>query len=246
MKLSHSIAMTTLCVSLGALAAACGEEAEPGDGGATGGSSGTATGGTSGSATGGTSGSATGGTSGSATGGSAGSATGGAGGSGGSATGGSGGSGGSGGGMVDYPGSSQAEIEAFLAGNTYTMTGMGWRPEAMATDGMGVPHTANKRYFNETLIASRAAMMTGSQTRAGSMSVKDLLTNGAVVGKAAILRGTNAQGNPSWVFYCTSTEEGRCYSNSPANMKAYGTTATAANCACHSQGFVSGSAIPTP
>jgi hypothetical protein len=233
MKLSHSIAMTTLCFSFGAFAAACGEEAEPGGG--TGGAmatGGTATGGT---ATGGT---ATGGT---ATGGTAtgGTATGGASGSG--TTGGSGGSGGSGGGgFNDHPtDSSQAGIEAFLAANSYTMTGMGWRPETMATDGTGVPHKAVKRYFNETLIASRNAMMTGNMSRTGSMTVKDLLNGTTVVGKAAMLRTDTA-----WVYYCMSSEEGRCKSGSEANVVYYG-SASVAGCACHSSGLVlSGTAIP--
>jgi hypothetical protein len=239
MKLAHSIP-TVLFVSLAALASACSDDAT-GDAG-TGGTSGTATGGTGtgGTATGGTSGSGTGGSAGSGTGGTAGAGTGGSatGGSAGAATGGSSGSG-----AADYPSdSSQAGIEAWLAMNTYTMMGMGFRPESMPSDGMTAPHMLNKRYFNETIITSNAAGNMTSTHTTGSMAVKDILTGTSVIGKAAMLKTATG-----WVFYCKASEADRCYSGSTADATYYGTTGGTTGCACHSGGIiVSRMDIPAP
>lgn len=238
MRLVHPFSMTLLVSALASVSA-CSSDPEPlpdGTGG-TGmsGSGGSATGGSAGSATGGSAGSATGG---SATGGSAGTGTGGSGGG----AAGSGTSGSGGGGMMDFPSdSSQAGIEAFLMGESYKTTGMGWRPETMAGDGVTPPHLAAMRYFNETLIASKAAgnQPPAMQHTTGSMAVKEILEGTTVIGKAAMLRTMT-----NWVYYCTATIEGRCYTGSPANMVYYA-AGTAGSCACHSQGIMpSWDAIP--
>lgn len=214
----------TLLVSALASLSACSEEAEPGDGG-TGGAAtgGTATGGT---ATGGT---ATGGT---ATGGSGGMATGG------SAT------GGSGGGTPDYPtDQTQAGIEAYLMMELYK--GAGWRPEAMPGDDTATPHLATNRYFNETIIASKAA---GNRPPSmgmhapGSMSVKEILDGTTVIGKAATLRTASGQN----IYYCKSSVGTRCAASGVQNDVAYYATAVGP-CACHGSGTnTSHDAIPAP
>lgn len=223
----------TLLVSALASVSACSSEPEPPA--ATGG---TGMSGSGGSATGG---SATGGSAGSATGGSAGSATGGSGGSGGGAAG-SGTSGSGGGGMMDFPAdSSQTGIEAFLMEESYKTTGMGWRPETMAGDGTTTPHLVARRYFNETLIASKAAgnQPPAMQHTTGSMAVKEILEGTEVIGKAAMLRTMT-----NWVYYCTATVDGRCFSTAVANTPYYA-AGTAGSCACHSQGIMpSWDAIP--
>jgi hypothetical protein len=244
MKLAHSIA-TTLIVSVAALASACSDDATDDGGTATGGTGGTATGGTAtgGTATGGTAtgGTATGGTAtgGTATGGTAGSGTGGSatGGSAGSGTGGSAGSG-----AVDYPtDSTQAGIEAYLNSNVYTMTGMGWRPESMASPGTAAPHLSAKRYFNETIIASTAAGNSRNAHTLGSMSIKEILDGTTVVGKAVTLK----TGDTSWAYYCVSSVAGRCFTNSQASVPYYSTTS--GSCACHGMGInLSTMAIPMP
>ena len=237
MRLAHSIPMA-LFVSMAALVSACGDEATDDGGTNTGGSGGTSTGGT---ATGGSAGSGapTGGSAGSGTtGGSGGSATGGSAGSG--TTGGSGGSGG-GTGLNDHPtDSSQAGLEAWLAMNTYKTTGMGFRPESTPSAGTSV-HGAVLRYFNETLINSKAAGMSGNMHAAGSMAVKDIVTGTNVVGKAVMLKTAT-----NWIYYCTASEDGRCFTGSVANAVTYATTG-GGSCACHGSGTInSSSAIPAP
>jgi hypothetical protein len=236
MKLAHSIA-TTLFVSVAALTSACGDEATD-DGGTTGGTGGSATGGTAtggtatgGTATGGTAGSGTGGT---ATGGAAGSGTGGAAGS---ATGGTTGT-------PDHPTDpSQAGIEAFLQLETYKAANMGWRPEATPGED-GAPHLAAMRYFNETIIASKAAgnrPPSMGQHTAGSMSIKEILEGTTVIGKAVTLRTDSMN-----VFYCVSSADGRCGTGTMANVPVYSTT-SGGSCACHGNGANSShSAIPAP
>jgi hypothetical protein len=227
MRLSHSIPMTLL-VSMAALVSACGddpaEDSTPNTGGTS--SGGTATGGTAGAGAG------TSGAGGAGTGGSAGSGTSGSGGSGGS-------------GVVDYPtDSSQAGIEAFLAMETYKAAGMGWRPETMASAGTANPHLANKRYFNETIIASKAAgnkPPSMGQHVAGSMSVKELLDGTTVIGKAATLRTGSMN-----IFYCVASVDGRCGTGSTANVAFYGST-PGGSCSCHGSGTnISHDVIPLP
>jgi hypothetical protein len=221
MRLVHSITMASF-VTMVACVSAC---SDSGDDGASnnGGSGGTSpTGGTAGAA-----GSATSGTGGSGTSGAAGSGT----------------SGASGGGALDHPtDTTQAGIEAFLAAESYKTMGMGWRPESMPASGTGVPHGAVKRYFNETIIASKAAgnAPPTMQHTAGSMSVKEILDGTTVVGKATMLRTDSM-----WIYYCTSSMEGRCYTGSAAGSTYYGTTA--GSCACHGSGVnLSSMAIPAP
>jgi hypothetical protein len=221
MRLSHSISMTLL-VSL----SGCSDEASaPGDTSAGGmATGGTATGGT---ATGGT---ATGGT---ATGGTA------TGGAGGMATGGT-----AGGGAADHPtDQTQAGIEAYLMMELYK--GAGWRPEAMPGEDTSQPHLATNRFFNETIIASKAAgnrPPSMGQHTVGSMSVKELLTGTTVIGKAATLRSDANM----WIFYCKASEAGRCGTNTMPDVPVYTTQATQ-SCACHGSGTnTSHDAIPAP
>lgn len=215
MRLVHSISMA-LFVSMVASLSACGSDNTT-DASSNGGSGGTATGGTAG-ATSGTGGGGTGGTAGAGT------------------------SGTGGGAAADHPtDSSQAGLEAFLAMNTYTQAGMGFRPETTPSDGTSTPHLGVKRYFNETLIASKAAGKTGNGHSPGSMAVKDILTAGAVVGKAAMLRS-----DTSWIYYCVSSEAGRCYTGSMPGAVTYTTTA-GTNCACHTSGtIISIGVVPAP
>jgi len=232
MRLSHSISMT-LFVSMAALVSACSSDSGDDGGSNTGGSS------TGGTATGGT---ATGGT---ATGGTAGSGTGGAGGSGTGGAAGSGTSGSAGSGANDHPtDTSQAGIEAYLMLETYKTTGMGWRPEATASAGTSTPHLAVKRYFNDTIIASKAAgnkPPTMGQHVDGSMSVKEILDGTTVIGKAATLRAGTMN-----IFYCVASVDGRCGSGTTANTPYYGST-TGNACSCHGSGTnISHDAIPLP
>lgn len=225
----------TLFVSMAALVSACSSDSGDDGGSNTGGSS------TGGSATGGSAGSGTGGT---ATGGTAGSATGGAGGAGTGGAAGSGTSGSAGSGANDHPtDSSQAGIEAFLAMETYKTTGMGWRPEATASTGASL-HLAVKRYFNQTIIASKAAGNRPpgmGQHTSGSMSVKEILEGTTVIGKAATLRTDTMN-----IFYCVASVDGRCGTGTTANTPYYGTTSGGA-CACHGSGANnSHDAIPAP
>jgi hypothetical protein len=225
MRLVHSISMTLLVAMAASLSACSDEPPAPAGTGGTGGSAGSGAG-TAGSGAG-TAGSATGGSAGT-TGGSAGAATGGSAGT----------------GMVDYPtDSSQAGIEAFLAAASYLTPGMGWRPELTPSNGTSMPHLGVKRYFNETIIASKAAGNAppgGPQHTTGSMAIKDILNGTTVIGKAAMLRTMT-----NWVFYCTSTEEGRCYAASPANTPYY--APMTGSCGCHGSGnIVSAAEIPAP
>ena len=222
--------MTLLATALTALTG-CGDDSadDGGSGGAaTGGSAtgGTATGGT---ATGGSGGMATGGSGGAATGGGAGSSTGGSG----------------GGGVLDHPtDQTQAGIEAFLMMESYKTTGMGWRPEATPGDDAATPHLATNRFFNETIIASKAAGNRPPTTphTAGSMSVKEILDGTTVIGKAATLR-TDAN---TWIFYCKSSIGTRCASTGVQDNVAFYATA-AGPCACHGSGTNnSHDAIPAP
>jgi hypothetical protein len=231
MRLSHSISMTLLATALTALTG-CGDDSadDGGSGGAaTGGSAtgGTATGGT---ATGGSGGMATGGSGGSATGGGAGSSAGGSG----------------GGGVLDHPtDQTQAGIEAFLMMESYKTTGMGWRPEATPGDDAATPHLATNRFFNDTIIASKAAgnrPPTMGQHTAGSMSVKELLDGTTVIGKAATLR---SDAN-TWIFYCKASVADRCGTSTVADTAVF-TTSPNTNCACHGGGANnSHTAIPAP
>jgi hypothetical protein len=229
MRLAHSLPIA-LFVSMAALVSACGDEAT--DDGGTGGSSGTATGGSS---TGGTDATGGSGGSGAPTGGTGGSGAP-TGGSGGSATGGSGG-----GGSNDHPtDSSQAGLEAWLDMNTYKTTGMGFRPESTPSTGMSV-HGAVLRYFNETIITSKAAGNSGNMHTSGSMAVKDIVTGTTVIGKAAMLRT-----DTGWIYYCKASEAGRCFTGSVANTATYATTG-GGSCACHGSGTINSSAaIPAP
>jgi hypothetical protein len=227
MRLVHSISMTLLVAAAASLSACSDDPVDPapatgGTGGAAGSGAGTAGSGA------GTAGSATGGSAGSATGGSAGSATGGSAGT----------------GVMDYPAdSSQAGIEAFLAAASYLTPGMGWRPELTPSNGTSMPHLGVKRYFNETLIASKAAgnaPPSMGQHTTGSMAIKEIVNGTTVIGKAAMLRTMT-----NWVFYCTSTEEGRCFAASPANTPYY--APMTGSCGCHGSGnIVSAAEIPAP
>ena len=209
MRLVHSISMTLLVAAAASLSA-CSDDpaADPAGTGGTGGSAGSGAG-TAGSGAG-TAGSATGGSAGTATGGSAGT------------------------GANDHPtDSTQAGIQTYLDGNAFTMTGMGWRPEAIASNGTSQPHLAVRRYYNETLIASKNAGNTLNAHTAGSMTVKEILEGGAVVGKAALLRN-----DTTWVFYCMSSLAERCFAGSAANMAYYGASANTTGCACHGSGNI--------
>jgi hypothetical protein len=164
-------------------------------------------------------------------------------GSGGAGTGGSGTSGSGGSGVVDHPtDSSQTAIVMFLDAGSYAIAGMGFRPETMPSDGTAVPHLAVRRYFNETIIASKAAgnqPPSMGQHTAGSMAIKEILTGGSVVGKAAMLRTDTA-----WAYYCMSSEADRCFTGSTANTATY-TSGSAGSCACHGSGtIVSHDVIP--
>jgi hypothetical protein len=145
--------------------------------------------------------------------------------------------------MPDYPtDTTQAGIEAYLMMELYK--GAGWRPEATPSDGMSPPHLAVKRYFNETIIASKAAgnrPPSMGQHTAGSMSVKEILDGTTVIGKAAMLR--TATGN---IYYCKSSVGTRCATADVANDVAYYAPAVGP-CACHGSGTnTSHDAIPAP
>ena len=228
MRLSHSISVTLFVASLASLTG-CSEEAEPGDGGGSG---------TGGAATGGASGAGGAGTSGGA----GMSGTGGSG-TGGSGTGGSGTGGSAGGGAIDYPtDTTQAGIEAFLAAGSYKNAP--WRAEAMPGNDAALPHLATNRFFNGTIIASKAAgnRTPTTQHTAGSMSVKEILDGTTVVGRAAMLRTSAMQ----WIYYCTATVGSRCGTGVADGGTWYGTAANPA-CACHGSGTNnSHDAIPTP
>jgi len=229
MRLVHSISMTLLVSAVASLSA-CSSDPEE-DPAGTGGAAGSGTGG---SATGGAAGSATGGSAGSATGGSAGTATGGSAGSGMSGSGGTG--------VMDFPAdATQMGIQTFLDGNSYTTAP--WKPETMAGNPAAIPHLATRRYFNGTLIASKAAGNNppgGTQHVSGSMAVKELLEGTTVVGKAAMLRT-----NTNWAYYCMSSVADRCYTGYVANTPYY--SGTTGSCACHGSGAMpSFDAIPAP
>jgi hypothetical protein len=121
---------------------------------------------------------------------------------------------------------------------------MGWRPEAAPTDGTALPHLAARRFFNETLIASKAAgnrPPSMGQHVPGSMVVKEILEGTIVVGKAAMLRTDSMS-----VYYCMSSVESRCFTGSLPNVASYSTTA-GSSCACHGSGTInSHDAIPAP
>lgn len=240
MRLVHSFSVTLLVSALACAASLSGCSSDEGDAGDSKG--GTSTGGaaTGGSSTGGTATGGSGVTGGTGTtGGSGGSGvTGGS--SGASATGGSGGSGG--GGANDHPtDSTQAGIEAFLAAGSWKTTGMGWKEETAASTGMSV-HGTVKRYFNQTLSVSYAAGDRTNMQDPGSMVVKDLLTNGASIGQAAMLKT-----DTGWVFYCKASEDSRCITGSTANTAIYGATGAATGCSCHTTGIIiSGDVIPAP
>lgn len=230
MRLSHSISMTLLVSALASLSGCSDDAADDGGSGgaATGGSAtgGTATGGTAtgGTATGGSGGMATGG---SATGGAAGASTGGSG----------------GGGVLDHPtDQTQAGIETYLMMESYK--GAGWRPEAMPGDDASTPHLATNRFFNETIIASKAAGNRPPTTphTAGSMSVKEILDGTTVIGKAVTLR---SDAN-TWIYYCKASVADRCGTSTMADVAVF-TTSPNANCACHGGGANnSHMAIPAP
>lgn len=232
MRLSHSISMTLFASLLTALSACSSDSSDDG-----GGTSGGGTSGTGGTAGAGMSGS--GGTAGSGAGGTGGSGMSGAGGTGGSGTSGSGG-----GGVVDHPtDTTQAGIEAYLAMESYKIAGNGWRPESMPGDPASLPHLATMRYFNNTIIASKAAggRPPGMQHTPGSMSIKEILEGTTVIGKATTLR-TDAN---QWIFYCKSSVGARCGTGVADNTAYYATAA--GPCACHGSGTnISHDAIPAP
>jgi hypothetical protein len=210
MRLVHSISMTLLVSAVATLSACSDDPADPapasgGSGGAGGSGAGTAGSGA------GTAGSGAG-----------------------TAGSGAGTAGSAGSGANDHPtDSTAAGITAYLDANSFTTTGMGWRPEAIPSNGTSQPHLAVKRYYNETLIASKAAGNTLNAHTVGSMTVKEILEGGAVVGKAAMLRN-----DTTWVYYCMSTLAERCFAGSMANMMYYGPSANTTGCACHGSGNI--------
>jgi hypothetical protein len=121
---------------------------------------------------------------------------------------------------------------------------MGWRPEAMPGNDASTPHLATNRFFNETIIASKAAgnrPPSMGQHTAGSMSVKEILEGTTVIGKAATLRTDTGT-----IYYCKATVGSRCGTGVVDNTAYYGSTAGSA-CACHGSGTNnSHDSIPTP
>jgi hypothetical protein len=101
------------------------------------------------------------------------------------------------------------------------------------------PHGADRVWYNKTLREAHAAAMKPPTT--GSMVVKELYTNATVVGHAALLRTTS-----SYALFCQSTEDGRCFSGSLANMP-YAVTSGIGSCGCHGGGtIVTEMNIPAP
>jgi len=205
------------------LAFACGGEDDPppagtaGAGGTTGGSGG------AGGATGG--GAGTGGSTG-----------------GGAGTGGStGGGAGTSSGTMDWPAdTSQAGLEAFFAALEYK--GADWAPDAAApADGPSL-HGRTQIWYNKTLRTSYAA---GKGAAAnphdnGSMTVKEIYTDAAVTGYAAMLR----QGT-SWIYYCKASTAGACTTTSMPGQASY--SMTTGSCSCHGAGTITSSMrIPPP
>jgi hypothetical protein len=222
MRLSHSISMTLFATLLTALSGCSSESTDGGGTSGTGGSAGAGMSGAGGTAAG------------------AGGTAAGMSGTGGSGTSGSGGSG-----VLDHPtDSTQAGIEAYLAMETYKTMGMGWRPESMPGVDTSVPHLATNRYFNETIIASKAAgnrPPTMGQHMPGSMSIKEILDGTTVIGKATTLR---TESN-TWIYYCKSSVGSRCGTGVTDNTAYYSTAA--GPCSCHGSGSnLSHDAIPAP
>jgi hypothetical protein len=248
-RLLSSLALATFAIPL---AVACGGTEDPpaatggvgGAGGAMGGTAGTTggTGGTGGVATGGTSGTggvATGGTSGTggATGGAAGSAAGSSGAAGSSA----GSSGAAGGGATDSPSdTSQAGLEAFFTAMSHR--GADWRVNSETPVGAAAPHRLNQIWYNKTLRQSVADGKggTGMPHTSGAMVVKELYTGADMVGYGAMLRTATA-----WIYYCKSSEAGRCNTTSMPNQASYAMAPT--SCSCHGAGtIITEETIPAP
>jgi len=144
----------------------------------------------------------------------------------------------------DFPADTSAEgIQAFLDAldyNSATWASSMTAPETPPPE-MISPHGLVQIWYNHALRVSNAAGHTGSMTDPTSMVVKELYTGSTVVGHLAMVRTTD----PKWIYYCTSTEENRCYSGAPANTPVYQTSVT--NCACHSSGtIITASKMPPP
>ena len=201
----------------------------------TGGGAGTPATGGSGGTTGGSAGMATGGmaTGGMATGGMA---------TGGMATGGASGSGTAGmAATKDAPTDTSSDgIAAFLAALDYRSAT--WAPNAaMPADSSDLsPHGLVQIWYNQALRQTHAAGKEGSQSPAGTMAVKELYTGSSVVGHAVMLKT-----DTSWIYYCTASEESRCYPGQMPGQVIYQTTIS--NCGCHGAGTIASSdQIPAP
>src|SRR5688572_2791630 len=111
MRLAHSISMTLLVSAVASLSGCSDDPADPAAGGGTGGAAGSGAG-------------------------TAGSGAGTAGSGAGTAGSGAGTAGSAGSGANDHPtDGTQAGVQTYLDGNAFTTTGMGWRPEAIPSNG---------------------------------------------------------------------------------------------------------------
>jgi hypothetical protein len=153
-----------------------------------------------------------------------------------------GGAGMSGAPVTDYPTDTSAEgITAFIDALDYRSATWASSMTAPQPPSAGSPHGLVQLWYNKALRQSHAAGHETSTTDPTSMVVKELYTDSAVVGHAAMLRTAD----PKWIYYCTSTEANRCYMGAPANTAVYQTSIT--NCACHGNGtIVTLDAIPPP
>jgi hypothetical protein len=131
-------------------------------------------------------------------------------------------------------------ITAFLAALDYRSAT--WAPNAaMPVDSSDLsPHGLVQIWYNQALRQTHAAGKEGSQSPAGTMAVKELYTGSSVVGHAVMLKT-----DTSWIYYCTASEESRCYPAQTPGQVIYQTNIT--NCGCHGAGTIASSdQIPPP
>jgi hypothetical protein len=143
-----------------------------------------------------------------------------------------------GGGASDSPSdTTQAGIEAFIAAASFKSAP--WLSGTAGPVDSTSVHSRNQIWYNQTMRQSFADGNTTMHT-AGSMAIKEILMDSTPVGHAAMLRTATG-----WIYYCVSSEAGRCTSSSMPNTASYGTTA--GSCNCHGGGtIVSQEMIPPP
>jgi hypothetical protein len=136
---------------------------------------------------------------------------------------------------IDVPTDSSADgLVAFFDALEYHGTSWATGKDAPSEPESGSlsPHGRDLIFYNQLLrqsIADGHGSLADPHT-AGSMAVKEIYTGDQVVGHAAMLR------TDRWIYFCTASEDNRCYSGAPSNEVHYQTSVS--SCSCHGGGTI--------